>query len=267
MFAIDVHGSTSNNNIISKISEVKRSDFNLIADRIKEIYEPIIRTKGGNLVINSYWDSNATKAYTRRVEDNWELHLFGGLARYKTMTKTAYALVLCHELGHQLGGLPKKTTWLHKKTWTAAEGQADYYATAKCMKRYLLQDDNIKEVESMNIYPEVVTQCQNSYIDDNEIAICIRSAMAGETLVRIFAELNNDKKPSILTSSSKVVKETNFLGYPSYQCRVDTFFQGALCNIPFSIEPNESDINEGYCARINSYEIGTRPLCWYKPTI
>ena len=48
------------------------------------------------------------------------------------------------------------------------------------------------------------------------------------------------------------------------QCRLDTYFQGSLCDKDVNDEVDNSDA-EGVCTLAQGYTFGTRPLCWYKP--
>lgn len=246
-------------------AEVTEEQFSNMIKKLEDIYKPIVKAEGGHLVFFNKWDDGTVNAYTKRQNGDWEVHMFGGLARFTGMTHLGIAAVACHELGHQLGGLPLKTSWWGGTSWAAAEGQSDYYSTAKCMKMYLEGENNIEIAANMEIYPEVAEACESAYSYEEDIAICKRSAMAGEVLGKVLAGMGNSAEPSITTPSTLEVTKTNIAGYPSAQCRVDTYFQGALCDIPYSVAPNTTDIHEGYCARVNGYEIGTRPLCWFKP--
>ena len=62
--------------------------------------------------------------------------MFGGLARHKLVTPDGFALVACHEMGHHLGGAPRRGGW------ASNEGQSDYYATTKCARRIWAEDNN-----------------------------------------------------------------------------------------------------------------------------
>ncbi len=246
-------------------SQVTEGIFNEMIDKLEDIYSPIFKSNGGNLVMFANWQDGTVNAYTKRTGNNWEVHMFGGLARMEDMTPEGFAAVICHEFGHQVGGLPKKKQMWWGISWAAAEGQSDYFATAKCMKHLFAGDDNIARVKELEIPAVVAEKCEQVYADENDQAVCIRSAMAGEALGKVLAAMGNASAPSIETPSTLVVSQTNMAGYPSTQCRVDTYFQGALCDQPASIEPSTEDIHQGYCARENGYEIGARPLCWFNP--
>ncbi len=66
------------------------------------------------------------------------------------------------------------------------------------------------------------------------------------------------------TPDMNVVNATDH-AHPAAQCRLDTYYQGALCNIPFVIDPSQTDPKVGFCTRDAGDDIGLRPLCWYRP--
>jgi len=56
-----------------------------------------------------------------------------------------------------------------------------------------------------------------------------------------------------------------FNGHPEAQCRLDTYFAGAICNMPHDEDFSSSDPIKGACAEERGDKIGVRPHCWYKP--
>ena len=254
--------SVAKNNLYIETEEA----LNEIIKQIKNLYSPIFTAQGGNLVMVADWDNELVKASAVRNGNDWEIHLYGGFARAKTMTADGLKAVICHEIGHQLGGLPKKALWWGGSKWSAAEGQADYFTTSKCLKHVFAEANNVEIVKTLNVPLIVEEKCSSVYAELNDKAICIRSALAGHSLAITLAQSQDERKvPAFETPSKKVVSSTIAISYPSVQCRLDTYFQGALCDQPSSIYPTDFDINEGYCSVENGYEIGLRPLCWFNP--
>src|SRR4051812_30887126 len=62
----------------------------------------------------------------------------GGLATRPSVTEDVLILIGCHEIGHLMGGEPLKSPGYI----ISAEGQADYYATLKCARKYFQDEDN-----------------------------------------------------------------------------------------------------------------------------
>ena len=56
--------------------------------------------------------------------------VWGGMISHPKMNPATFYLLLCHELGHFLGGPPLKS----RTGWSSTEGQSDYYSAASCVK-------------------------------------------------------------------------------------------------------------------------------------
>jgi hypothetical protein len=191
--------------------------------------------------------------------------MFGGLARHETITEDGFALVVCHELGHHIGGAPKKVSaW--SNSWASNEGQSDYFANLKCLRRVFLNDDNAKIVKGLNAPKSLVDACSQANKGNKaDKEICIRGGMAGMSVSRLFMALRNStSEPKFETPDSKVVAKTDD-NHPAYQCRLDTYFQGSLCEIDMNTDVSQEDETVGTCHKLNGQNSGIRPLCWHKP--
>jgi hypothetical protein len=266
-FACDIHGNTGfmpkNNRWISKEDKetngMTQEKFNAIIERVEAVYKPIVAAKGGNYIVVRNWDDGTVNAYADRNDGNWNVNMFGGLARSPEVTDDGFMLVVCHETGHHLGGAPR-----YSGNWAANEGQADYFGTLKCMRRVLGNDDNVSIVSKMNIDQEVKDKCQLVYKSDSEVALCERIAMAGKSLALLLADLGGSGSVAFTTPDKSVVKKT-FDAHPQAQCRLDTYFQGGLCDKSVDEENSATDPKPGTCVKSEGFTVGTRPLCWYKP--
>ncbi|MEI8347458.1 MAG: hypothetical protein WCG27_08320, partial [Pseudomonadota bacterium] len=85
---------------------IDEATFNATIDQLNVIYGPVVKEKGGNLVFERNWDDGTVNAYANQDGDTWTVAMFGGLARHEVITADAFALVVCHELNHHLGGAP-----------------------------------------------------------------------------------------------------------------------------------------------------------------
>jgi hypothetical protein len=168
-------------------------------------------------------------------------------------------LVVCHELGHHIGGAPKSSEW------AANEGQADYFGSMKCMRRILESDNNRSIISSIKVDEEAQTKCQNIYHNDNEIALCERIAMAGKSLALVLADLGGSSKVEFNTPDKSIVTRTDN-NHPAAQCRLDTYFNGILCDKSWDQDVDNSNASTGVCTKRDGYSNGVRPLCWYKPS-
>lgn len=240
-------------------SNISKKDFNKIIDSVKKVYQPIFKRGQMNFKIESNWEDKQVNAFAGvRGQDRYIL-IYGGYARHKLMTKDAFLSVVCHEIGHHLGGFPRK----QNSPWSSSEGQADYFSTLKCMKEVLRQDaDNQTLALNLSLPEDVKKNCRFQHARDNDYYICLRSAQAAEDHGRVIADLTDNAEVSLLTPSTEVRATTN-LQHPSPQCRVDTKYQGALCNVPTSISLDGSDETKGACHLNNYHILGNRPGCWF----
>jgi hypothetical protein len=190
--------------------------------------------------------------------------MFGGLARYENMTRDGFAMVICHELGHHLGGAPKKASYWGY-SWASNEGQADYFATLKCARRLFINDDNAEILSHMNIDPLVADKCQENFKSEQDVNICVRASMAGKVLASVLNSLGHGEDPvEFNTPDDSVVRRTDD-SHPAAQCRLDTYFSGSICHVAYTEDVDNEDPAIGTCARVHNDIDGVRPLCWYKP--
>jgi len=242
---------------------VSESEFNSVIDQVESVYGPIVAQHGGNLVIRRNWQDGTVNAYASREGSNYVISLFGGLARHDKITKDGFMLVICHELGHHIGGTPKSSQY----GWASIEGQSDYYSTLKCFRK-------VARAQSLGFLPdlpagavpdEVTTACNNAFEDEAERAVCARAALAGLSGASLFSSTGGEVTPRFDTPDRAVVT-TTYESHPKSQCRLDTYFQAAICPVSDSIDISSSNPNTGTCNYAAGHSIGTRPLCWYKPT-
>jgi Peptidase family M48 len=75
------------------------------------------------------WESPTINAQAWRVGTVRHVRVYGGLARHLSITRPGLALMIAHETGHHLGGLPRDPTM----RWMTWQGQADYWAARTAM--------------------------------------------------------------------------------------------------------------------------------------
>lgn len=254
---------------------ITQEQFTRAIDKVEEIYAPIIDNMGAKLQIERNWDDGTVNAYASQSGKTWKVAMFGGLARHATITEDGMSLVVCHEIGHHIGGAPKKGGstgggWWGGSSgaasWASNEGQADYFATLKCLRKSFLNDNNVEIVAKMAIPPLVTEQCKNSVNNNAEdTALCVRMSMAGKSVSDLFSALGKLPETKFDTPDSKVVAKTDD-NHPKAQCRLDTYFQGSLCDINMNEDVSQKDEVKGTCHPSLGHKKGTRPLCWFKPS-
>lgn len=244
------------------INTISEAEFNQVIDQVESVYAPIVAEYGGKLEVVRNWTDGTVNAYAEQEGKNWKVSMFGGLARHKTITPDGMSLVVCHEIGHHIGGVPRYTA-----DWASNEGQSDYFATTKCLRRVWQSDDNISIVSNMTVPEALSSACAKQWSDESERALCIRSGMAGESVAKLFAALSwSVKQPKFDTPDTKQVSATSH-SHPATQCRLDTYFQGALCDRSFNEEIGQKDEVSGVCHGSTGYSVGLRPRCWFKPSV
>ena len=254
---------------------ITEAQFNSAIDKVEAIYAPIIAGMGGKLSIQRKWTDGTVNAYASQSGKTWTVAMFGGLARHNTITEDGMSLVVCHEIGHHIGGAPKKGGsasggWWGgasggASSWASNEGQADYFATLKCLRKSFLNDNNTAIVAAMEVPKSLTDACKKSTKGDKEdSALCIRTSMAGKSVSDLFSNLGNLPVTKFETPDSKVVSSTDD-NHPKAQCRLDTYFQGSLCDINMNEDVSQKEEVQGTCHPSLGHKIGTRPLCWFKP--
>jgi hypothetical protein len=242
---------------------ITEKQFNTVIDQVEAVYSPIVAEYGGKLQVVRKWADGTVNAYAEQAGDIWKVSMFGGLARHKTITPDGFALVVCHELGHHIGGAPRYAG----EDWASNEGQSDYFATTKCLRRIWQSEDNAAAVRSLSVPKYLSDSCTKNWPDEIDKNICIRGAMAGDSVAKLFAALSWQMKPAKFeTPDPKQVTSTSD-SHPATQCRLDTYFQGALCEKSFNEEIGQKDEVAGACHGSSGHTLGLRPRCWFKPTL
>lgn len=220
---------------------------------VRDIYAPLAAARGRTLVIEGLWERDGS-AVIFDGQGVFLVRIAGGMARLPVMTQDALALAVCHEVGHLMGGAPRQRYPL--TSWVAAEGQADYFATLKCARRVFTDPRSSAFTRITTVDPVVRRACPD--------ALCERSAMAGASLVQVLVALKAGATPRFETPDTSAVALT-LDSYPSLQCRLDTFFQGALCARGVDENVSGGDPAAGSCTAGQGHGVGRRPRCWYAP--
>jgi hypothetical protein len=255
-------------------SNITEQQFNDIVKQVTGVYEPVFKSFGGTMRVSAKWTDSQVNAYARQLGSLWMLNFFGGLARRPEISPDGFALVICHETGHHLGGFP------FVESWAANEGEADYFATLVCGKKLWANDkaENAKAAATVSLPAKQA--CDTSYPGQDERNLCYRIANASQTLGNLLAALGQEAVPAYDTPDKTVVTVTDNQ-HPAGQCRLDTYLAGAICTakwdeklIPGRNHPDgqasagaERQAGEHSCMRASGYEFGIRPACWFKPGI
>jgi hypothetical protein len=141
------------------------------------------------------------------------------------------SVILCHEVGHFLGGAPKQLRGNSGlRSWSSAEGEADYFAGAKCVS-HVLGEPPGGDPRS-------------------------RAHAASLAATLLYSDVTGFTKPSLDSHDGSVAPETILNGYPAIQCRLDTIVDGLACPIPDTEPLDDEDPSISACGR---------PACWFRP--
>lgn len=240
--------------------------FSQVIDEITDIYAPIVAQEGATLKVIKNWTDGTVNAYAQQVGKEWRVMMYGGLARHETITADGLALVVCHEIGHHIGGAPRKAG-IFSSPWASNEGQADYFATLKCLRRVWGSHNNEEIIKNMEVPKTLADACGAQNVWNPDYALCVRGGMAGMSVAKLFQALRGATvDPAFETPDMSVVSRTND-NHPAYQCRLDTYFQGALCEASLSEDVHPKDEVRGTCHGTLGHTVGLRPTCWFKPAV
>lgn len=262
-------------------SNISQSDFNQLIADVQKVYEPIVSGVGGKLSISGNWRDEKANAGAAQMFGTWRVQISGGLARRPELTADGFTLILCHELGHHLGGFAfGQARSPFEGTWAANEGQSDYFAAQVCSRKlWGAQVDKNQEFKTQ-VVPFAREKCDQVWQSEDDRNLCYRVTVATESVIRTMAALKGEPMVQFNTPDTKVVEKTSD-AHPATQCRMDTSFQAALCPaffdekmIPgksapggvFGIEA-EREAASSSCAAYSGYSLGLRPLCWFKPRL
>lgn len=242
---------------ISKERHLSKRLWDEVLDEIETLYNYHLTPAGVELKIDRYWNDPRTNGTVRREGKLWRVLIYGGYTTSPHVTADVIARVACHEIGHHLGGT---VFYPGAYSWAAGEGQSDYFATLKCLRKYFEDKDNARALAKVKIPAIVREKCEQVWSDVRDQLICMRSSMAAKAWTLVM--FNNDSF-KFETPDSDVVKVTNVY-HPDPQCRLDTHFQGALCTADHRVDIDLNDPSVGTCTS-GKYEVGLRPKCWYRP--
>ncbi len=155
-------------------------------------FEGIVKTilpSGQDLIVRLEPNNPRTNAEITKSGNELSMIVWGGMIGHPEMDRGTFFLLLCHELGHALGGPPLKS----RTGWSSTEGQADYFSGGECF--HLFEPDE-----------EIFAQ----------------SALR---LTKIYSEVLREEVPSLNRCDEGQVLRINF-GYPNVQCRLDTLMAG-----------------------------------------
>jgi len=251
-------------------------EFNQVIDKVYSATEPSVKLHGGSLDVQRLWNDKTVNAMSSQLGNSWKVMMYGGLARRPEITPDGFTIVMCHEMGHHLGGYPYSNPI---RGWAASEGQADYFATQVCARKVFAQEKVENAKSRFDVDAKAKQNCDLAWNNQDDQNLCYRVATASKGLALLLGSLTKvTKNPDFGTPDTSVVSSTNRT-YASAQCRLDTYVNGSLCKVEFdlSVIPGreflyqngpkaEAEALKNSCTKEKMSE-GQRPACWYKQRI
>lgn len=241
------------------------TQFNAILDRAQRLFGPKIAQAGGTLKINRLWTDETVNASATQNGREWALNMYGGFARHPATTFEGFALVVCHELGHHLGGAPK-IDQMFGGAWATNEGGADYFAGTKCLRYFFEEDDNKAIIAAAKadgtLSPFAEKLCEQQFGSEADQLVCKRTSLSGTSVAGVFQAMKKEATPAKYdTPDNSRVTKTND-DHPATQCRMDTYLASAVCDVDKSVAVSNTDTSQGACVQ-GVAKVGYRPQCWF----
>lgn len=256
-------------------SNIDEATFNAVIESVEKHYTDVVAAHGARLNVERKWNDPTVNAYAEQIGDVWNVAMFGGLARRPETTPDGFALVVCHELGHHIAGF----AFYGDRDWASTEGNSDYFATLACARRIWKDDLAGNAATKATAHPTVLRECDAAWTTEADRNLCYRAAMGGKSLAELLGALNG-QRVNFDTPDTREVRTTN-AAHPAGQCRMDTYFAGALCTAEWdhAVIPgkNHEDGNNSLgaeaiaakysCMAASGHSKGLRPRCWYAPRL
>lgn len=201
------------------VSDVTEQDYIQIIHRFMGFAMADVYAQHGKaLYIPNEWQSPFFAAYAKLDEKYAQIALWGGLVRAPGTTQGALVAILCHELGHLIGGEPRQK--ITGAEWASSEGQSDFFASKVCLPKFFKSYPQF----AMSISQDVRAKC-------GEDLICQKTMQAGLEMAHLLQRYSfREYTPVSLHTQAPATSVSIINSYPSDQCRLDTFVQGALCH-------------------------------------
>lgn len=239
-------------------TSINEGEFNSVINNFMDAYYTIATDFNYSLIVIGSWKNIQVNAVTWRNSDKMFIEIYGGLAR--RLSVDAINMVLCHEMGHQVGGWPLYTG----DAWAAVEGQSDYYAAHVCAKK-IFRTINFGDQAAHFRSTGQEALCDKRYNDYIDREVCYRT-MAASLELAILLSSGSGKLPSF--NDRDATRVTRIMEtHPRAQCRLDTYKAAALCPSKWNDRyiPRTEKMSARYLCtpKKKTWKDASRPSCWF----
>lgn len=231
-------------------AKVSEAEFEYISGSLSRIFDNEFSELSSSLKISLKRAPNdKPNAFAAKREQGiWEVTIISSLLNLEQLSPASLGMILCHEVGHFIGGTPyvvgrQLTAAVRARApkKMSAEGQADYFASQICFKKLIQEVPEI--LNQIHFYP-IDTVTKNECADEN----CAKAIHAAYETTLVYQELmrhldvNENFSGHLNNEASE--RTLDYVGeYPTLDCRFETFVNGLTCN-------------EDNCEN--------RPICWFR---
>jgi hypothetical protein len=141
---------------------------------------------------------------TRDMENNPIIILPERLLKQNEISTEGIILLMCHELGHHLGGAPLVPRPNGKLSWMSAEGQADYFAGGECWEKIVKK--SLEKKTSLKFDLE----------------------KAALEVTYLFSRHRFEDNFPVIGQHDTYVTFKTLYQHPTTQCRLDTFIAASI---------------------------------------
>lgn len=236
----------------SAFATAKQIEFEKTLQSARDYFKPIYQSKGKELSILGEWeyDENNGKALAYTV-DHYFIEIYGGALKSKGTNTDSLRAMICHEVGHHLGGSPFMPKYYEDYYLFrgSSEGQADYYAANLCLKKWFHGEDHWKVNYLFGFSKKDQAFCEDYYQHSDSVGLCVRIISAMKRMLSIDIEthsplnLKNPKSDYLYALAPSVT-------HPKKNCRLETVYAGVICQTESGCLINQNPIE------------ASRPLCW-----
>ena len=226
-------------NIITVLSFASTTNLSFIKSH------ELFKTK--NVLFESTLNEQSLIYATRTLQKEPKIVYSDKLIQDLKLQEIEKVLLFCHELGHFEAGAPyKKRGRTIYNSWSSSEGQADFYSTLICIKKFNLSMLKAKPVSNQEIIKEIEDLCSN-HLENS----CHEVLKGIYNLVKVYQSWTNESVKLSFFKTNLYPTYHTILGYPSNQCRLITLLNGYMC----------SEEDQVYSQCLDG--INRRPRCWF----
>lgn len=201
-------------------SEIKEDVFFQVTSDILNLYTG----RGKVIIANLDWKYPYMSAWANKNGEVFSINFWGGFARIPIMTLSTWEFIVCHEIGHIIGGHPMQT--IKDYDWASSEGQSDHFAVTECLPHYYSSLKGFLEREFVST-PLELDKCLTEDPLKQQTCLSILAGARGFAGILKYMKLAKDK-PHFETPAPRT---ENLIrnSYPTPQCRMDIAFNATDC--------------------------------------